>query len=1364
MEGQLYPYAAGGTLPPAAEQAGYYNAPVTALAFDAAEELLHVGTEDGRMTVTHAPGLERYAGAHVHPREYQVITASPLENAHGGVVTVSAARACYTSGGCVKRWTVGERQGVDPTANPLTCGAVDTHQLGGSGRAYVGRSSAEMLQIDIGVGRVSLTAELMPGTCSQGTSCIATGAARGLVACGGFGGELVMRDPRNKLRAETQLSSPAHAAGVTAVAAKGDLVITCGLTADRAGVVSVDPFVKVVDVRVGCRVLNVLQFPAGAVAVAFHPKFNGTVVLGGESGLVQTQDADRGGPGSSGAGFFSQAPLDLMGQRLASLAASSSGEAFAFGDTAGYVHLWSVNDQPTVNAYSRAVEDPPRYAACVERAFERAQYEMARLQLAQAGQPPPPPPDAPLADERDPAPEAPFHLSEDGGATPPLAYVDPRAEVAVGRCPHIVPKAVLETARFVDFVGYAPNPHFSRGGARGEAYRRAAPLRNKRAESREGAAEAKRRAATAAKLSTQVGDARGAAATSPLPPLYHRVEVRLSANRARFEEFDFSEHNRTRLVGLVNDLANSYVNPVLQTLHFTPELRAEVLMGHTCEREFCLTCELGFLSHMLAQPPTRGAGSHASSSATAQPLNFLRTLRQVREAAALGLIEGRDELETRLDLSKPRRVQAFQRFILEQLHKEDAGSSSSGAKNGNDETGSVGCVERLFALTSTQTHTCAQCSRVEKRSSRSFQTDLQYPEKKTWRKGSPSNPTFAECLAKSLCTSQEVRAWCEGHGAYTRMAQRKLPKRLPQVLSVNLGMRDPGDLRWWGADVDSHVLSAAARAPVEKHWLPQYVRIAVDEEGESGSSPGGAVRVAQAADDADALEGDGVTYELTSLVCLARRPAEEDDDDSPGGGLDETGAKKLAGHLLSFVKVTPPYVRARGVFDAAPSPPKGESPGVSPLSNAAAARAGPRAAAAGAETDPETGPGAGEPPSTPGPATAPDGDGDAPGSATASEKKAAGLAAALAAGEAMYGENSGFQGLTPSRVEAAPRLDTDWLLFNDFCITPVAAKEVTRLYGQTKLPTLCAYTRVDRPTPKPPPPSPITADVYRRLTLDANLPPRSPFAPFDYESPKETPGVGTLLGIDAEFVSLAPAVKEPGPEGEEIVVQPVRLGLARVSVVRGDPDHPRRLVPVIDDYIRAVEPVHDYLTRFSGLVPGDLDPATSKRHIVKLKHAYLKLRYLIDAGCVFVGHGLKQDFKMINVFVPPAQIVDTVELFHFKRQRKLSLRFLASYLLGADIQKDTHDSIEDARTAVRLYEKYLEMREDGEGAFREKLLEIYRFGKQHGFTGEVRPDNVVPPPPPGAPPAPPPPPGPPPAPPPPPGPPPPSAVPQPRET
>ena len=42
-----------------------------------------------------------------------------------------------------------------------------------------------------------------------------------------------------------------------------------------------------------------------------------------------------------------------------------------------------------------------------------------------------------------------------------------------------------------------------------------------------------------------------------------------------------------------------------------------------------------------------------------------------------------------------------------------------------------------------------------------------------------------------------------------------------------------------------------------------------------------------------------------------------------------------------------------------------------------------------------------------------------------------------------------------------------------------------------------------------------------------------------------------------------------------------------------------------------------------------------------------------------------------------------MDLFHAKRSRKLSLRFLASYLLRATIQERTHDSIEDAVTALR---------------------------------------------------------------------------------
>jgi len=55
-------------------------------------------------------------------------------------------------------------------------------------------------------------------------------------------------------------------------------------------------------------------------------------------------------------------------------------------------------------------------------------------------------------------------------------------------------------------------------------------------------------------------------------------------------------------------------------------------------------------------------------------------------------------------------------------------------------------------------------------------------------------------------------------------------------------------------------------------------------------------------------------------------------------------------------------------------------------------------------------------------------------------------------------------------------------------------------------------------------------------------------------------------------------------------------------------------------------------------VPGDLDPALSRHHLTTHKAAYLKLCYLIDAGAIFVGHGLKKDFRMLNIVVPPAQV------------------------------------------------------------------------------------------------------------------------------
>ena len=69
----------------------------------------------------------------------------------------------------------------------------------------------------------------------------------------------------------------------------------------------------------------------------------------------------------------------------------------------------------------------------------------------------------------------------------------------------------------------------------------------------------------------------------------------------------------------------------------------------------------------------------------------------------------------------------------------------------------------------------------------------------------------------------------------------------------------------------------------------------------------------------------------------------------------------------------------------------------------------------------------------------------------------------------------------------------------------------------------------------------------------------------------------------------------------------------------------------MDDYIVTTEPVVDYLTRYSGIEPGDLDPKFSRHNVTRLKNVYLKIRYLIDIGCKFVGHGLSKDFRIMSI-------------------------------------------------------------------------------------------------------------------------------------
>ena len=210
----------------------------------------------------------------------------------------------------------------------------------------------------------------------------------------------------------------------------------------------------------------------------------------------------------------------------------------------------------------------------------------------------------------------------------------------------------------------------------------------------------------------------------------------------------------------------------------------------------------------------------------------------------------------------------------------------------------------------------------------------------------------------------------------------------------------------------------------------------------------------------------------------------------------------------------------------------------------------------------------------------------------------------------------------------------------------------------------------------------------------------------------EIPQPGTHVAIDAEFVTLIREEVIITADGNRVIVNPTRHGLGRVSVLRvGGADEG---IPFIDDYIAINEPIVDYVTQYSGIEEGDLDPRRSKHELVSLKVAYKKLWLLLNLGCVFVGHGLSKDFLEINMYVPREQVVDTVDLFHQRdNTRRLRLAMLAELLLKEEVQTGNHDSIEDARTALRLWRKYQEF--DDAGIMEQIVNKAYRDAKKTAF-------------------------------------------------
>ncbi|KAL7646819.1 UNVERIFIED_CONTAM: hypothetical protein RMT77_002075 [Armadillidium vulgare] len=133
--------------------------------------------------------------------------------------------------------------------------------------------------------------------------------------------------------------------------------------------------------------------------------------------------------------------------------------------------------------------------------------------------------------------------------------------------------------------------------------------------------------------------------------------------------------------------------------------------------------------------------------------------------------------------------------------------------------------------------------------------------------------------------------------------------------------------------------------------------------------------------------------------------------------------------------------------------------------------------------------------------------------------------------------------------------------------------------------------------------------------------------------------------------------------------------LARVSIVNQFGN------VLYDKYVKPRELVLDYRTEFSGIRPENLVDAESFEVVQKEVDKIL-------CGKIVVGHGLKNDFQCLYISHPKNMIRDTSK---FKPFRKIvgrgtpSLKKLCDKILEIKIQSGEHDSIQDARAAMRLY-------------------------------------------------------------------------------
>jgi len=163
-------------------------------------------------------------------------------------------------------------------------------------------------------------------------------------------------------------------------------------------------------------------------------------------------------------------------------------------------------------------------------------------------------------------------------------------------------------------------------------------------------------------------------------------------------------YNSTSYSGLETHIANSYANPLLQLLRFTPLVR-NLALSHTasaCISESCMLCELGYLFDMLEK----------SKGSVCQATNMLRAISNHPAAQASGLLD-----EDPRGLTGTLVLQRLSRFLAERIVHDASSFPQQFARP----------FSQIVSMDMTMNQMCTNCRNGSETTRTSHVFDLQYP-------------------------------------------------------------------------------------------------------------------------------------------------------------------------------------------------------------------------------------------------------------------------------------------------------------------------------------------------------------------------------------------------------------------------------------------------------------------------------------------------------------------------------------------------------------------------------------------------------------------------------------------------------------